>query len=113
MRSKHRSRRRKARRYSRKGGSALVGKPYSYSTWGTSNYYAYNQNPKLNHPEYNLHKQAGGGKWYDMFDPRARPVQSLWSVKDSAEHGLQSGVNAFFGKYPTASPNNLLGHFQR
>jgi hypothetical protein len=110
MRRQRTRQRRRAR--TRRRGGALVGKPYGPTTWSTANHYAYNRTPKLEYPAYNTH-QNGGGQWYDMFDPRMRPVQPLWSIKDSAEHGLQSGVNSFMGKYPTVSPSPLMGHFQK
>lgn len=112
MRTRRLRRRRSRRRL--RGGSALIGKPYGPTTWGTSNYYAYNSTPKLEYPAHHSYQsQKGGGNWADMFDPRARPIQPAWSIKDSVGYGLHSGFNAFMGRYPTVNPNHLVGHFQK
>jgi hypothetical protein len=111
MRKQTRRRRSRLSRRARGGTRAFVGQPYS-STNLRGNYYKYNDTPKLGYPAYNTHTQRGGG-WQDMFDPRARPIQPLWSVKDSIGHAFQSGINTFMGKYPAVDTNPVKGHFQK
>ena len=116
MRSRHVPRRSLSRRKRRsrrfRGGAALIGLPHTMSSMG--NHYAYNSIPKLGYPVHNTHqKQTGGGHWYDMFDPRMRPIQPLWSVTNELTDGVKSAVGGFMGKYPTPSSNPLTGHFQK
>ena len=111
MRRQQRTRRRSRSRRSRRGGTAFVGKAYGPTTWGTSNHYAYNKTPKLEHPLYTYNQR--GGSWTDMFDQRMRPIQPVWSTADSVGYGVKSGVHAFMGKYPPVNPNHLMGHFQK
>lgn len=74
--------------------------------------YTYNSNPKLGYPV-NTNVLRGGGKWYDMFDPRVRLPQSVFSAGDSLSYGAKSGYAALAGHYSPVNPDILKGQFQK
>ena len=117
-------RRTRRNRKSRRGGMALVGIPYSQSdtsTWGNSNYYPYNETPRLfTESTYNDQQYIyrGGRRKRSRQRKRRRLIRgggdslNVWSqpltnITRSLTYDVGSAVNTLRGHYPGVNPSVL------
>ena len=120
MRRSRRNRRRNTRQKNRRGGSALVGTPYSQSdtsTWGNANYYPYNETPRLftdtiyNDQQY-IYSGGSRRSRRRRRDRRGGDSLYVWSqpltnVTRALTYGLESAVDSLQGNYPGVNPSVL------
>ena len=103
MKRKIRSKRRKTR----KGGRAI---DYGNTkTWGHSNYYAYNNNPKIFTTSPNYYTQKVGGRKMKggFFDESRRMFQPLSSFWENTKFTNDGGMRAMNGQYNGVNPSPL------
>lgn len=101
------------KRSTRKGGRAFVGPPINYgntSTWGTTNYYKDNLNPKIFFRTPNHYNVKGGKtrkKKYrgGLLDDSRRLFQPLTSAWNNMRYSMSSTSLASSGSYPQPNSN--------
>ena len=111
---KRRSKRQTKRRRTRKGGAGAI--HYGDTqTWGNSNHYAYNNNPKIftTSPNYYTQKNGGRRKMRGGFLTDAlrifQPLSSFW---ENNMFISDSSTRAFNGLYPGIDPSPLKQFFK-